>query len=99
MNVEISPAQEVLDLVQPWFQLSILKDRISVRGGGHGRRKSTAVEAKYNVLCTCTQQPSKPGFYRDPGSDPMNPAHERKTWPIAYLRKQRSNLPPSVWGS
>jgi hypothetical protein len=56
MNVKICLALEVLDLVQPWFQLSILKDRISGRGIGHGMREPAVVKAKSSVVCTCAHQ-------------------------------------------
>jgi len=35
VDVNISLADKVLDLVQSWFQLSALKDRMSLRWIGH----------------------------------------------------------------
>lgn len=37
MDVEISLAHEVLDLVQPRFELLVLKDRVSALGAVHNR--------------------------------------------------------------
>ena len=54
VNVNISLANEVLDLVEPRFQLPTLKDRMSGWGGKHTRRVSVVVKARLKAATLAT---------------------------------------------
>lgn len=51
VDVNISPANEVLDLVQPRFQLPILKNRMAGGRIGHTRQAPVVVEDRLNGPC------------------------------------------------
>lgn len=61
MDVKVGLAHEVLDLVQPRFQLSILKDCGSGRGAEHVQQGSVRVKRKSNLLHLPIGQPSDQG--------------------------------------